>query len=183
MHNRRIACFLLGAWFLGSLLAMWSAAHEFDALEAVLNSPPPAAAKMIAAFGQEPARALLRYSAAERQQKYFEDWELAQIALGIALAALLFFERERRALAAGAAVMLMLVAFERFKLTPELAWLGRSLEFGPATTQPAVRAQLWTLHRMYGGAEILKLLIAAILTGVLFIVRKGRRRRSTDHVD
>jgi hypothetical protein len=176
MHYRRIACFLLGAWFLGSVLAMWSAALEFDSVEAVLNSPPPAAAKMIATFGQEPARALLRYSAVERQQKYFEDWELAQIALGLALAVLLFLERERRALAAGAAAMLMLVVFERFKLTPELAWLGRSLEFGSATSQSAVRAQLWNLHRMYGAAEALKLLIAAVLTGVLFIVRKGRRR-------
>src|SRR5208282_3012037 len=114
MQHSRIAAFLLGALLLGSLFLAFVATRNFRAVDAVLNSPPPEASKMIQTLGHQNARQLLRYLAGEENRGYFEAWELAQLALGVALVAFLLLGVEKRLLASLAGAMLALTLFQHF---------------------------------------------------------------------
>jgi hypothetical protein len=131
MHHFRIAAFLLGCWLLGSLFITFVATENFNIVDAVLSSPPPEASKMIQTLGDQNARQLLRYLAGEENRGFFQDWELAQLALGTALVGFLLFGIEKRLLAVLAGAMLILTLFQHFKITPELDWTGRSIDFAP----------------------------------------------------
>ena len=185
MHHPRIAAFLLGALLLGSLFLVFAATRNFRAVDVVLNSPPPEASKMIQTLGHDHARQLLRYLAGEENRGYFEAWELAQILLGIALAAFLLFGVEKRLLAGLAGAMLVLTLFQHFKITPDLLWMGRSIDFLPAAAESQARDQFWKLHGIYSDIEIAKMLLEVTIAGFLFPMRRRslRQRVEIDPVD
>jgi len=172
MHHTRIAAFLLGALLLGSLFLAFVATRNFRAVDSVLNSPPPEASKMIQTLGHENARQLLRYLAGEENRGYFEVWELAQLALGTALTGFLLFGVENRLLAGLAGMMLILTLFQHFKITPDLLWMGRSIDFLPAAAESETHAQFWKLHGIYGGIEVVKMLLAVTIAGFLLPMRR-----------
>jgi len=174
MHHARIATFLLGAWLFGSLFLAFAATRNFHTVDAVLGSPPTEASKMIQTLGEGNARQLLRYLAGEENRGYFETWELVQLALGAALTGILLFGVERRMLAGLAGAMLALTLFEHLKITPELIPMGRSIVFVPASGQSEAHAQFGKLHGIYGGIEVLKMLLAVTITGFLLPARRGR---------
>jgi hypothetical protein len=180
MHHSRISAFLLGSLLLGSLFLAFVATHNFRAVDAVLNSPPPEASKMIQTLGDSNARQLLRYLAGEENRGYFETWELAQIVLGTALVGFLFFGVKNRLLAGLAGAMLVLTLFQHFKITPDLLWMGRSIDFLPRTAESQVRDQFWKLHGIYGGIEVVKMLLAATIAGFLFPMRRRRLRQRVE---
>lgn len=180
MHFNRISSFLLGAWLLGSLFMAFVATQNFAAVDRVLNAPPTEAVKMIQTLGADNARHLLRYLAGEENRGFFENWELAQLILGLALTALLLFAAKNRLLAALAGAMLILTAFQHWRITPDLVALGRSNEFLTRTTQSLTRSQFGTLHIAYGIIEAAKFLFALTIAGFLFA---GRRRRSRQRVE
>jgi hypothetical protein len=177
MHHARIATFILGALLLGSLFQAYVATRNFRTVDAILESPPPEASKMIDKLGHDSARQLLRYLAGEENRGYFETWEIAELALGIGLAAILFFGLEKRLLAGLAGALLVLTLFQYLKLTPDLVWLGRSISFLPATTESHARTQFGKLHGIYGGIEIVKILLLLTITGFLFRMRRRVRER------
>ena len=184
MHHTRIAAFLLGAWLLGSLFLAFVATRNFRAVDAVLSSAPPEAFKMIQTVGRDNARQLLRYLAGEENRTYFEAWELAQLALGTALTGFLLFGVEKRLLAGLTGAMLVLTLFQHFRITPDLLWMGRSIDFIPAAAESQTRAQFWKLHGIYGGIEVVKVLLAATIAVFLFPRRRGVRQRvEVDPVD
>jgi hypothetical protein len=185
MHHTRIAAFLLGAWLLGSLFLAFVATRNFRAVDAVLSSAPPEAFKMIQTVGRDNARQLLRYLAGEENRTYFEAWELAQLALGTALTGFLLLGVEKRLLASLAGAMLVLTLVEHFKITPDLLWMGRSIDFIPAATESQTRAQFWKLHGIYGALEVVKMLLAVTIAGFLFgMGRRGVRQRvEVDPID
>jgi hypothetical protein len=178
MHHSRISAFLLGALLLGSLFMAFVATENFQTVSEILKSPPPQAEKMIKALGDENARLLLRYMAGEENRLFFETWETAQLVLGLLLAALLFL-MGRRFLAGLAVAMLILTAFQHFKITPELVWQGRSIDFVPATADPTARQQFFKLHAAYGMIEVVKLLFVIVIGIALF----PRRRRSSQQIE
>ena len=180
MHHSRIAAFLLGALLLGSLFLTFVATRNFHAVDAMLNSPPPEASKMIQTLGHQNARQLLRYLAGEENRSYFEAWELAQLALGVALVAFLLFGVEKRLLAGLAGAMLALTLFQHFKITPDLMWMGRSIDFLPAAAESQARDQFWKLHGIYGGIEVVKMLLAVTIAGFLFPMRRRRLRQRVE---
>jgi hypothetical protein len=185
MHHTRIAAFLLGAWLLGSLFLTFVATRNFRTVDAVLKTPPPEASKMIQGLGHDNARQLLRYLAGEENRGYFDAWELAQLGLGTALTGFLLFGVEKRLLAGLAGAMLVLTLFQHLKITPELEWLGRSIDFLPATAESQARDQFWKLHGIYGGIEVVKMLLAVVIAGFLFPMRRRslRQRVQVDPVD
>ena len=185
MHHSRISAFLLGAWLLGSLFQAFVATRNFKAVDAVLQAPPPKASKMIQKLGNDDARQLLRYLAGEENRGYFESWEIAQLALGTLLTAFLLFGVEKRLLAGLAGAMLVLTLFQYLKITPDLVWLGRSIAFAPASAEAHARAQFGKLHGIYGAIEILKMLLAVTIAGLLFPMRRRRltKRVEIDPVD
>jgi hypothetical protein len=180
MHHSRISAFLVGSLLLGSLFLAFVATHNFRAVDAVLNSPPPEASKMIQTLGDSNARQLLRYLAGEENRGYFEAWELAQIALGAALVGFLLFGVKNRFLAGLAGAILVLTLFQHFKITPDLLWMGRSIDFLPRASESQVRDQFWKLHGIYGGIEVVKMLLSATIAGFLFPMRRRRVRQRVE---
>jgi hypothetical protein len=185
MHYSRISAFLLGSLLLGSLFLAFVATHNFRAVDVVLTSAPPEASKMIQTLGDSNARQLLRYLAGEENRGYFEAWELTQLVLGAALVGFLFFGVKNRLLAALAGAMLVLTLFQHFKITPDLLWMGRSIDFLPRAAESQVRDRFWKLHGIYGGIEVVKMLLAATIAGFLFPMRRRslRQRVEVDAVD
>jgi hypothetical protein len=173
MHHPRIAAFLLGSWLIGSLFLAFVATRNFHTVDAVLNSPPAAASQMIRTLGHENARQLLRYLAGEENRGYFEAWELAQLAIGIALVGFLFLGFEKRLPSVLAGAMLAVTLFQHFKITPEMLWMGRSIDFLPGTAYSEVRQQFWKLHGIYGGIEVVKMLLGLTIGGFLFSIRRS----------
>jgi len=185
MHYTRISAFLLGALLLGGLFLAFAATRNFRAVDAVLHSPPPEASKMVQTLGPQNARQLLRYLAGEENRSYFEIWEFAQLLLGALLTGFLLFGVENRLLASLAGAMFILTLFQHFKITPEILWMGRSIDFLPNSAESQVRDQFWKLHGIYSGIEVVKMLLAVLVAGFLFPLRRRRvqRRVEADAVD
>jgi hypothetical protein len=179
MHYSRISAFLLGALLTGSLFMAFVATGNFQTVSTILKSPPPQADKMIKTLGDENARLLLRYQAGEENRLFFESWEAAQLVLAIVLAGLLFLAGNRRLLAGLAGAMVILTIFQHFKITPELVWQGRSIDFVPVTSDSPARQQFFKLHTAYGVIEAVKLLLMIVIGIGLF----PRRRRSRQRVE
>ena len=170
MH-RRIAAFLLGAWILGSLFMMFVATQNFGTVDRVLASAPPT---VIQAMGSEHARQLLRYMAGQENQLFFVTWEFAQIVLSATLAGLLFFGVGNRLLATLAGGLFLLTAVQRVWVTPEMISLAGQLD----TT--ALASRFTGLHAIYGGIEVLKLLIALAIACLLLPAWGARPRNSVE---
>jgi hypothetical protein len=176
MHHSRIATFLLGLWLAGIVVLSLVASVNFDLAREVLKAPPAPVSKMVETLGAERSRALLRHLAEEENLYYFEVWETAEIALGVALIAVLFLGAGNRLLAGLSGAMLALTLFAHFKITPEIAWLGRSIEFISWTADSSARDQFWKLHAMYGVIEGAKLLLGCVIAVLLFALRRRSRR-------
>jgi hypothetical protein len=179
MHYSRIAAWILGAWLAGSLFMAFVATQNFRRAEEVLSAPPPEVGQVIQAVGAANSRLLLRHLAGEQNRFYFEKWELAQFSLGFLLAGVLFLEPYNRKLAGFPVAMLVLTAFAHFVMTPELIWLGRLIEFQPAGVPSTQRDQFAKLHVMYGVMEVVKMLLGAVLAGILFMMRRRVRSKET----
>lgn len=160
---------MMGAWLGVSALLALNFYQTFSAVDSVLASPPEQAARMFRSIGIDNARALLRYTAGVENADTFEIWEDIQICLGLLLTTVLFMSSSMRYLAAVPLVMTLLVVFLHLKITPDLIWLGRSLEFKPALGEAVSREQFWTLHRIYGILDVVKCLLGAGLAGYLMV--------------
>jgi hypothetical protein len=177
MHHIRIATFLLGAWLLGSLFMAFVATENFATVDRLLKSPQAEASRLIQMLGHEDSRRLLRHLAGEQNRGFFESWELAQLVLGAMLIVFLVLGGENWMLAGLAGAMLILTAFQHLKITPEMVWLGRAIDFVPWTADSLSRDQFWKLHGVYGAIEGVKLVFALVLAGFLFPMRRRSRRR------
>lgn len=175
MHRHRIAAFLAGCLILGSLFMIFVATQNFATVDRVLAAPQPyQATQMFQTLGPENARLLLRYLAGEENRLFFTTWELAQIALGALLTAVLLLATKSRMLAGFAGAMLIIALFQRFRVTPEMIALGRLVDFGGGAGSAAY-SQFWRLHGLYGVLEVVKLALLIVVAGLLLF---GRRRKA-----
>ncbi len=181
MHTRRIATFLLGAWMGGCLLMGLIQIQNFRSPALVLNNPVAPAAKMIQTLGHDPAQLFLRYLAAQQNRHYSQIWEDIQFPLGLAVGLCLFFATQWRLFPVLlCALMLGLLLFQHFALTPELAFRGPETDFPPGNAAVGPMARVWALQQVYVGVEIAKLIAGGVLAGYLFMLRSSRRRRVRD---
>jgi hypothetical protein len=185
MHLRRIACFLLGGWLIGSLLMLFVNSANYDAADDVLRSPPPQATKLLSNLTGEQARMVMFFMANEASRSYVTVWECMQLLMGLGTAASLFLERRTRFYSAGVGLMLLLVLFEWLVILPQLDWLGRSIEFIQWKVDSSARAQYWNLRAVYLGVETVKLLVGAGVVAALLIMRNRSRvsRRETGEAE
>jgi len=186
MHQARIAIFLLGAWIFGGLFMAYVASQNIDMVDTVLKSPSSDAAKFLQKLGpNNNPRQLLYYLASEEIRSVSEDWELAQIGIGVLLMFVLLLGLENKLLTGVATAMVILTVFEHFKVTPELSWLGRSIDFIPWAAESQQRDQYWKLRTVYNMMDVLKLILALGMTGYLFTLRRKRvkPRMQVDPVD
>jgi hypothetical protein len=183
MHHRRLASFLIGVWIAGSLLMAFVATQNLFGVDRILAAPKPGLSQIIGKLGPENARMLLRYQASEQNRSYLATWELAQMVLGIGLVTILYLGTHvNRLMIMFCGFMVLLVIFMHFFLTPEIAWTGRSLDFVPRST--ANYNRLWVLQVVYCALELLKVLLACLLAGYLFIFKaRPRTPRNVEQRD
>jgi hypothetical protein len=174
MQHHRIAAFLSGCLILGSLFMIFVATQNFQTVDRVLASPPPEAVQMFQTLGPDNSRLLLRYLAGEENRLFFVAWELAEIALGLALTAILLFAIRSGLLAGLAGGMVIIALFQHFRVTPEMISLGRLIDFGAGAGSPAYN-QFWRLHGLYGALEVVKLVLLIVVAGFLLF---GSRKRA-----
>ena len=171
MRWDRVAAFLTGCWILGSLFMLFVATRNFATADRISADPPHAAAQMFQTIGPENAHLLLRYMAGEQNRLFFVTWEFAQVAMGVALTAILLFALRNRLLAGLAGALWIVVLFERLRVTPEMIAIGRLMDFG-VDAGPAVYNQFWRLHGLYGVLELVKLALATVVAILLFVKNK-----------
>jgi hypothetical protein len=179
MHRYRIAAFLAGCLIMGSVFMIFVATQNFATVDRVLAEPPHQAAQIFQSLGPDNARLLLRYLAGEENRMFFVSWEWTQIALGLALTAVLLLAVKSRLLAGLAGAMLIIALFQRFRVTPEMIALGRLVDFGGGAGSAAY-SQFWRLHGLYGVLEVAKLVLLVVVAGMLLF---GRRRKIPDAVE
>jgi hypothetical protein len=176
VHTRRIATFLLGAWLAGCLVMVFMSVQSSRAAASLMTSPMTQVKKMIDTLGAEPAALLLRHAAAEETRRVSFVWEELQIPLALVLGACLFLGTQKRVfpiiLCAG---MLVLVLFQHFGVTNELAYRGRETDFPPGNALVGPVERLRALQAIYYGAEVIKLIAGGILVSYLFVFRSSRR--------
>jgi len=175
MHFRRFAALLLGVWLAGCVFMDMVATQNFRSVDHLLAAPPPPMAERIQAMGgRDLARAFLRFQASELNRLYFDNWERAQIVLGVVLfLVLLFGSPPNRLMLLLTLLMLALVLVMHFYLTPEITRLGRVIDFvSPGTPSPH-RTRFWTFHGAYSACELVKFGLGTVLA--VLLVRRRRR--------
>lgn len=168
MHNRRLGSLLVGGWLVGTVLVWFVTAQTLMNVDRLLSTPPVQIRKELADMGSETARTLLRHQAREVNRRVLETWEILQIGIAGALLATSIFTDHRSKTTLTAAVLLMgMASVAAFYLTPVMNELGRSSDFLPqdaGSPERALFAQMQMWHRLL---DVLKLLVALILSARL----------------
>ena len=189
MFSRRVATFLLGIWIGGCLLVDVLALEGHRIAGRILLSPSPEAQAILKVTGDAPASALLHHLASEQTRANLGNWEIAQIVLVIAMAVPLIVTDQRKwGAVAMVGAMGLLTLIQMYGISPSLNSLGRQADFQGEAAPASLQTQIWTMTRMYGLVETLKLLIGGALASYFFamesVVRrsKSRRTRADDEV-
>ena len=156
------------------------ATQNFGTVDRVLAAPPHEAEQMFQTLGPENARLLLRYLAGEENRLFFVSWEWAQIGLGLALTAALLLAIKNRLLGGMAGAMVIIALFQRFRVTPEMIALGRTVDFVPWLSESAARDQYWKISGVYLTIEAVKYALLIGLLIAMFAVTRKRARRSAE---
>jgi hypothetical protein len=165
---RRLSILLLGAWLGAGTLTDLAVTQNFRTIDPFLESTN------FTDLDRAGERFILRRNAAEENNWIFENWERLEFAIGGVLFLLLLLgETPVKSQLALNLVLLAIVAAEHFLLTPRIIDLGRMVEDLPAT-DPATRT-FWMLHGLYGGLDILKILVGLGLAAALVIRPKTER--------
>jgi hypothetical protein len=181
MHSSRVGAFLLGAWMGCSLFLSVLAVQNVRFAGRLAGESIPPATQIINAAGPEQARLLLRHFAWEQNRFYFTSWEMFQMPVAVILALFLYLTTDRRILPPIlCGLMLVLVMFEYFAITPEFTYRGREADFPPGSLAFGAEARVWVLTEVLIGAEGAKLLIGGVLASYLFSYRTRRRVRKVD---
>jgi hypothetical protein len=110
-------------------------------------------------------------------------WEQTQIVLGIVLGGCLYFATQKRLLSLVlCGIMLTLVLFQFWAITPEMAYRGRETDFPSGTTTSAVMVRTLLLYQMLVASEGLKIVVGGVLASYLFAFRTSRKRSSRHEV-
>lgn len=171
MQFHRCATLILGIWLGVSVFMDFVATSNFKTVSRVMGSLDLRAVEAAKKVSDPDAlRQLLRYFAGETNRYLFEQWEWTELMLGLLLFLVLVFGRTYQKFAMSMCLlMLLIVAVQRFKLTPAITELGREIDFSPTASK-----RFAVFHAAYGYSEIAKLLM-----GVAMAVRLLIRRHSS----
>jgi hypothetical protein len=149
----------------------------------LMGSGSSQVAGMIKTLGAEQMTLLLRHQAAEQSRNIVYVWEEAQIVLGLVLGGCLYFATKKRMLSLVlCGIMLSLVLFQFWTITPEMTYRGRETDFNP-NGNPSSMVRALLLYQMLVVTEIMKLLVGGILASYLFAFRTSRKRSGRREVD
>jgi len=174
MHYRRVVCFILGLWFGGGLLMGWYGYRSFGTINDVMNSSNPAFAAQTKPLGPATTRLILRHAIVEQNRTLFKSWELMQIMLGLLFFSyLLFGTTEGKFSLIVSLAMVVVTVIQRLGISPELAVVGRSMDYVPAEFVSQEHAKFWLLHNAYLGLEVLKYGLGMVLGAVAMSSRRS----------
>jgi hypothetical protein len=91
------------------------------------------------------------------------------------LRAAAFGSRESKFLLGGVLLLVLMVALERFLVTPAVTAQGRLLDFAPGAA-PGEYNRYWVLEKSYMAVEGTKWLLTLVLAGRIVFSRKGSGR-------
>lgn len=173
MQFQRLASFLLGIWLGVSVFMDFVATQNFQTVGRVMNTLDLRvleAAKPVG--GMESARLLLRHAAGEANRYLFEQWESAELGIGLLLFLVLLFGRSHQKLAMALCLMMLAIVLgQRFKVTPAIIAWGRATDFTNATSE-----HFRFFHALYGYLEIGKLVLGVVLAARLLVRWKADRK-------
>lgn len=150
----------------------------------VMISPVEPVSRMIRTLGQDQMTLLLRHQAAQQTRNLYYIWEQVQIVLGLVLGGCLYFATQKRLLSLVlCGVMLSLVMFQFWAVTPELGYLGREMDFNAGGDTSGGMVRVLLLYQMLVASEGLKLVVGGVLASYLFVLRTSRKRTSRRQVD
>lgn len=173
-----MSAFLLGIWMGCSVFMAIVVLDNSRAPGAELSSPSGQAAAFLKKLTPDDVRLLLHYQAEEQSRRYLSIWEETEFGLALALGACLFLGTQRQPFPlVFCALMLMMVAFQHFAISPELTYRGRQADFPPGNTAFGTQTRLWALEQVYAGTEGAKLLLGGILASYLFVFRTRQARK------
>jgi hypothetical protein len=173
MQFHRLASFIIGIWLGVSVFMDFVATQNFHNVGRVLGSIDVRAVETAKKIGDRGAALmLLRYFAGEANRYLFEQWEWAELLLGLALLLVLVFCGTNQKLALTLCLLMMcLVVSQRFKLTPMITNLGRELEFSPSASR-----RFAAYHAAYGYVELTKLALGLTLALRLLIRSRSSKK-------
>jgi hypothetical protein len=172
MHTRRVGAFLIGGWLLGLFLMAFVTSQTLVNVDRILNNPPQAMSKEFEDVGSETMRQILRFEALHLNRHLVETWEVMQLGIGGALLATSFLTTHRsRVVILGTILMLLIVAYMYFSLTPAMKQLARSFDFVPAGAAEAQRHNYEAFAVWSRVLEIMKAGTGLVIMGRLLFDR------------
>lgn len=155
----------VGLW-LGLLVSSWvMASANFRTAEGVSREQPAPLAAKLAPVAPADRREAFRFVASEINRWMFRAVALAQVPLGLLLAALLW--RGGGAPRALALAALAVVLVQLGALAPMIAAAGRAIDFVPRPLPPALGRRFGLLHAAYVLLDLAKAVALAVAAFVL----------------
>jgi hypothetical protein len=163
---KSLALLLVGGWLAGNLIMFFVATQNFRTVDRLLASPTIEAAPALSSLPHDNMRMLLRHLSSELNRLYFFTWDLVQIAVGLAIVALLvLMNRKAEIILAG--IMLLIVAIQLLFVTPRITAIGRALDFVPRNPLPPsaapMMAEFWRLHGAFTGSDLVIVALGLVL--------------------
>lgn len=161
---------------------MLVAAESIQPVDSVLLKAAPRALELTQSLGDESGHMLLRYQLSEQARLDLKRFEWVEVMIGVTLVLVLFLATHATRLASAiGAVMVLLTVFLQVFIGPEIAYLGRQLDFVNPLKMPDEHNRLLALQGTYLALTGVKLLLGAALTWYLLSFRIHPRR--ADHAD
>ncbi|MEP7354559.1 MAG: hypothetical protein ABI824_15135, partial [Acidobacteriota bacterium] len=145
----------------------------------------PQAGKLINKIGTDNARLLVDHYSAEQVRGYLNNWGTVQLILVGGILLMCVFAPRKHFIAIGmTAGMGVMVWLQYYFYIPELEFLGRQADFQSAEAVVSLQKQIWVEWQLFGGTEIVKLVMGGIFTSYLFASQASappmrKRRRSS----
>jgi hypothetical protein len=155
----------MGIWLSGTVFISVVATQNFYTIDRLLASSPNVTFSDAASSIQHPPlRELLRYLSSELNRLYFQYWNLAQLAVGIAALLLVGRIPGGKRAAWGIASMLFVVLFLMVAVTPYIISTGRDLDFVPRDPPPPELQKFGLLHATYSSLTLINLILGGVVT-------------------
>jgi hypothetical protein len=174
MQFHRLAALILGIWLGAGVFMDLVASQNFRAVGRMLSSLDVHVVETVKKVGgPDSVRLLLRTYAGETNGYLFEQWEWAELMIGLALLLVLLFARTYQKFAMAICLLMMcIVAAQRFELTPKILKLGREQEFNAEASRSFA-----VYHATYAYSELAKLLLGLVMAARL-LIRRGSDRNA-----
>jgi hypothetical protein len=155
----------MAVWLGGTAAMVVVATQNFYIIDRLLEAKPnPMFAANLESIGDATARELLRYLSSELNRLYFQYWNLAQLAVGIAALWMVVKLPNARKAKWQIVAMLGIVLFMTALIVPGILSVGRAIDFVPREPPPPSLRTFGLLHAAYTVLDGVLLILGIIAT-------------------